>query len=45
VRTGSRPMVDGLLHPLSVLAFAGLVAISVVRHSRGRLVWKSRPLP
>jgi glycosyltransferase involved in cell wall biosynthesis len=43
-RTGSRPLVDALLHPLSVLAFAGLVAVSVVRHSRGRLVWKSRPL-
>jgi hypothetical protein len=43
-RAGSRPLVDAMLHPLSVLAFACLVAMSLIRHRRGRLVWKSRPL-
>jgi hypothetical protein len=43
-RTGSRPRIDAVLHPLSVLALAALVAVSLARHRRGRLVWKSRPV-
>ena len=44
-RTGSRPAWDAIAHPLSVLAFAGLLAVSLARHHDGRLTWKSRPLP
>jgi predicted nucleic acid-binding protein len=42
VRTGNRPVADALAHPLSVLAFAALVAISLWRRSRGTLTWKAR---
>lgn len=44
-RTGSRPASDAVAHPLSVLAFAGLVGVSVARHHNRRLNWKSRALP
>jgi glycosyltransferase involved in cell wall biosynthesis len=44
-RTGSRPLWDAALHPLSVLAFACLVGISITRRRKARLTWKSRPLP
>jgi len=44
VRAGSRPLVDAVLHPLSVLAFAALVTVSLHRRRHGRLVWKSRSL-
>ena len=44
VRTGSRPLRDALLHPVSAIAFASLVGISVVRRRGGQLTWKSRPL-
>lgn len=45
VRAGNRPVLDAVLHPLSVLGFAALVAVSLHRRRRGRLIWKSRPLP
>lgn len=45
VRTGSRPVWDAVLHPLSIVAFACLVGISVGRRRSGRLTWKSRQLP
>ena len=45
VRTGSRPVWDAALHPLSVLALAFLVALSLVRRGRRQLTWKSRQLP
>lgn len=42
--TGGRAWPDALAHPLSMAAFAGLLADSVIRHRRGRLTWKGRPL-
>lgn len=42
VRTGGRLLPDPVLHPLSMLAFATIVAVSLSRHRRGRLVWKGR---
>lgn len=42
LRTGSRPAIDAVAHPLSVIAFVALVGLSLVRHRRGRLVWKER---
>jgi hypothetical protein len=44
-RSGSRPVLDAFGHPLSALAFACIVAISLRRHGTGRLAWKSRALP
>jgi hypothetical protein len=44
LRTGSRPVADAALHPVSVLAFAALLAVSVARHRRGRITWKARPV-
>jgi hypothetical protein len=41
-RTGARPLADAVAHPLSVLAFVSIVAISVVRHRTGDLRWKGR---
>ena len=43
-RTGSRPLWDAIWHPLSVVAFACLVAVSLVRRRGRRLTWKARPL-
>ncbi|WP_415976769.1 glycosyltransferase [Rhodococcus sp. 077-4] len=37
--------VDAALHPVSILAFVGLVAESHVRRQRGSATWKSRPMP
>lgn len=44
VRTGNRPVVDALAHPLSVLAFGALVVVSLRRRATGSLSWKSRSL-
>lgn len=44
VRTGARPLIDAVAQPLSVLAFAALVVISVRRHRRDALSWKGRPV-
>lgn len=44
LRSGGRPIVDALAHPLSALAFAYIVAVSLRRHRAGRLMWKSRSL-
>jgi heme exporter protein D len=41
-RTGGRRFPDPLAHPLSVLALAGIVVVSVRRHRRRALTWKSR---
>jgi glycosyltransferase involved in cell wall biosynthesis len=41
-RTGGRVVPDVLAHPLSVVAFCGLVVDSVAR--RGRVDWKGRPV-
>ena len=43
-RSGQRPLVDALAHPLSAVAFAVIVAISLRRHRTGKLAWKSRVL-
>jgi glycosyltransferase involved in cell wall biosynthesis len=43
-RTGGPPAA-ALLHPLSVIAFAGLFGDSVAGHRRGRLRWRDRPIP
>ena len=45
LRTGSRPVWDAALHPLSVLVFVWLVGVSLLRHHGGRLIWKGRRLP
>jgi len=45
LRSGNRPLLDAVAHPLSVLAFVALVAVSIARHRRGRLSWKDRPVP
>lgn len=42
-RTGGRAA-DALVHPLSIVAFIGLVAGSLVGHWRGRLEWRGRRL-
>lgn len=44
-RTGQRVIPDSLAHPLSIIAFAGLTAVSIRRRRRGALTWKGRPLP
>ncbi len=44
-RTAQRVWPDALAHPLSILAFSALTALSVWRHRRGQLTWKGRPLP
>nr|WP_314141428.1 glycosyltransferase family 2 protein [uncultured Rhodococcus sp.] len=44
-RFGLGDAVDAALHPVSILAFVGLVAESHVRRRRGSLSWKSRPMP
>lgn len=44
-RFGVGDAVDAALHPVSILAFVGLVAESHVRRRRGALSWKSRPMP
>jgi hypothetical protein len=43
-RTGARVWPDALAHPVSVLAFVGLVADSWRRHREGSLTWKARRL-
>jgi hypothetical protein len=37
-------LLAAVVHPLSVLAFAVLVAVSVAGHRRGTLQWKARSL-
>jgi hypothetical protein len=44
-RVGGRVWPDSLAHPLSVAAFAGLVADSVRGRRTGSLTWKGRVLP
>ncbi|GAA1904939.1 glycosyltransferase [Nocardioides lentus] len=41
--TGGR-VPDAVAHPVSVLAFGGLVAESLARRRRGTLTWKGRPV-
>jgi hypothetical protein len=42
--TGGRIWPDPLAHPLSVLVLDALVLRSVVRHRRGALTWRGRPV-
>jgi hypothetical protein len=44
LRTGGRALPDAVVHPLSVLAFVALVAVSVRRKRTGALTWKGRPV-
>jgi glycosyltransferase involved in cell wall biosynthesis len=44
-RFGGRFVVDPVLHPLSILVFAGLVVVSFRRRRRGRIAWKGRAIP
>ena len=44
LRSGGRPVLDALAHPLSALAFGFIVVVSLRRHRAGRLTWKSRSL-
>jgi hypothetical protein len=41
-RTGGRAWPDALAHPASVVALAGLSALSFIRRSRGTLTWRGR---
>ena len=43
-RTGQQVIPDVLSQPASILAFAGLTALSWHRHNAGTLVWKGRSL-
>jgi len=45
LRSGGRPIVDAVAHPLSALVFTFIVVVSIRRHATGRLAWKSRSLP
>jgi hypothetical protein len=40
--TGGRWFPDALAHPVSVVAFAFLVAVSFRRRRQGTLTWKNR---
>jgi hypothetical protein len=42
-RTGGRPA-DAWSHPMAILALDALTATSLVRHRRGALRWKGRPV-
>jgi Glycosyl transferase family 2 len=44
-RSGEPISLIALLHPLSVVAFAWLVVVSIRRHRRHELTWKGRLLP
>ena len=44
-RFGLGDVIDAALHPLSILAFVGLVSESHLCMQRGSLSWKSRPMP
>jgi len=44
-RTGDRTVVDPALHPVSILVFVALVAVSFRRRHRGEITWKGRGIP
>jgi hypothetical protein len=44
-RMRSRPLPDALLHPLSILVFVVLLAMSVHRHRSRKTLWKGRLVP
>ena len=43
-RTGERMWPDILAHPLGMTAFSTFIGASIVRHRRGTLRWKGRPV-
>ena len=43
-RMGERAMPDAFAHPLSVMTFVGILGASGMRHRRGTLRWKGRPI-
>jgi len=43
-RMGERALPDAFAHPLSVMTFVGILGASGVRHRRGTLRWKGRPI-
>jgi hypothetical protein len=43
-RMGERAMPDAFAHPVSVMAFVGILGASGMRHRRGTLRWKDRPI-
>jgi hypothetical protein len=43
-RTGERMWPDILAHPLGMTAFSSFIGASIVRHRRGTLQWKGRPV-
>jgi len=43
-RVGEPAFPDALAHPLSIMAFLGILGASIARHDRGTLRWKGRPV-
>ncbi len=43
-RMGERALPDAFAHPVSVMAFVGILGASGVRHRHGTLRWKDRPI-
>jgi hypothetical protein len=43
--TGQKAVPDSFGHPLSIIAFTGITAVSIHRRSRGAITWKDRTLP
>jgi len=43
-RVGEPAFPDALAHPVSIMAFLGILGASIVRRDRGTLSWKGRPV-
>lgn len=43
-RVGEPAFPDAFAHPLSIMAFLGILGASIARHDRGTLRWKGRPV-
>lgn len=43
-QVGEPALPDALAHPISIMAFLGILGASIVRRDRGTLHWKGRPV-